>query len=126
VRILIDVNLSRTWKTPFAAAGHDAVHWEDIGPDDAPDEDIMRYADDNDLVILTNDLDFAKMLALSSMKRPSVIQIRSGSLRPSLLQKQVLAAVKQEAAALEMGAIVTVRPQSSKASVLPLRPNPSI
>lgn len=124
MRILIDVNLSRTWKEPLVAAGHDAIHWEDVGAADADDADIMQFADAGEYIILTNDLDFAMMLALSMMRRPSVVQLRSGSLRPGLLRQQVITALRQAEAALTSGALVTVMPRRLRISILPLRSNP--
>jgi predicted nuclease of predicted toxin-antitoxin system len=121
MKILIDVNLSRRWKVPLSAVGHDVLHWEDVGPDDADDSDIMKFADSEERIILTNDLDFATMLAQSNMKKPSVVQLRSGKLRPEQLQVQVITALNQAKDALDSGAVVTVFPSQSKISILPLK-----
>lgn len=121
MKILIDVNLSRTWKVPLQEAGHDVLHWEDVGPDNADDSEIMAFADKELRVILTGDLDFASMLAMSQMTRPSVVQIRSGSLRPTGLLAQVVEAFEKAKEPLEIGAVVTVMPKHSKIAILPLR-----
>ncbi|MDR1286007.1 MAG: DUF5615 family PIN-like protein [Treponema sp.] len=62
--------------------GIEAVHWSCIGPPDAPDTGIMAYAQAHGFVVLTNDLDFGFILAISRGKKPSVIQIRTGALGP--------------------------------------------
>lgn len=121
MKILIDVNLSRTWKLPLSDAGHDVVHWEDVGSDDAADSEILAFADKELRIILTGDLDFASMLAISQMNRPSVVQIRSGSLRPANLIAQVVESLEKAEEALELGAVVTVMPKHSKIAILPLR-----
>ncbi len=121
MKILIDVNLSRTWKLHLIKAGHDVIHWEDVGPDNADDSEIMAFADRELRTILTGDLDFASMLAIAQMNRPSVVQIRSGSLRPAKLIAQVVEALEKAKEALELGAVVTVMPKHSKIAILPLR-----
>lgn len=124
MRILIDVNLSRSWKEPLASAGHDVVHWQDVGAADADDKEIIRHAEQHGFAILTNDLDFAMLLASSGKARPSVIQLRSGSLRPNQLKQHVIAALQQSEVALAAGALLTIMPQRMRISILPLRREP--
>jgi predicted nuclease of predicted toxin-antitoxin system len=35
MKILIDMNLSQEWVSVLKAAGHEAVHWSDIGEQSA-------------------------------------------------------------------------------------------
>jgi predicted nuclease of predicted toxin-antitoxin system len=121
MKLLIDVNLSRAWKDVLRPLGYEVSHWEDIGPDDADDSVILEYAIDNGFVIMTNDHDFALMLAQSGAKAPSVLQLQSGSLRPSQLGAQVCSAIRQSVEALLDGALVTVRPHTARVSILPIR-----
>jgi predicted nuclease of predicted toxin-antitoxin system len=37
LKILLDMNLSPDWVQVLVHAGHDAVHWADVGPANAPD-----------------------------------------------------------------------------------------
>lgn len=126
MKILVDVNLARSWKEILVDAGHEAVHWEEVGSDEADDAEIMRFADQHGYAILTNDLDFAQMLAQSDMKKPSVIQLRSGTLRPDRLKGIVIAALRQAGDALAKGAVVTVMPKGARIRILPLRTNTEI
>ena len=64
------MNLSPRWVGAFIDAGFEAVHWSAVGSTNAPDEDIMLYAMQNELVIFTHDLDFGTLLALSQQARP--------------------------------------------------------
>lgn len=63
MRFLIDMNLAPRWVPALSAAGHLAVHWSDVGPVSAPDSTICEYARDHSFILITNDLDFPRILA---------------------------------------------------------------
>jgi hypothetical protein len=44
MRFLVDMNLSPRWVDFLAAAGHEAVHWMDVGGPNAPDREILEHA----------------------------------------------------------------------------------
>ncbi len=48
----------------------------------APDREIIVHAREEGWVILTQDLDFGTILAVSNGERPSVVQIRSEDVSP--------------------------------------------
>src|SRR4029079_7300403 len=81
--VLIDMNLSPQWCQILRAHGHEARHWSQIGDIRAPDEVIMAWARANGFVVLTSDLDFGDLLALTRMAGPSVAQLRVRSSLPS-------------------------------------------
>ena len=58
MRFVIDMNLGPHWIACLESEGHEAVHWSSVGAGDAPDDDILRWARENDRTILTADLDF--------------------------------------------------------------------
>lgn len=58
------------------AAGHDAVHLEELGQRTLPDLDIFHMARETDRVILTFDLDFTDIAAATRATFPSVIVFR--------------------------------------------------
>jgi len=120
MRFLIDMNLSPIWCDYLRQAGHDAVHWTTIGRPDAPDTDLMRWASDNDHVVITNDLDFGAMLAASGDQRPSVIQLRSDALQPHKIGAQLLRAVDVARPDLEAGALLTIDVAHARLRILPL------
>jgi predicted nuclease of predicted toxin-antitoxin system len=82
MKILVDMNLSPRWTDFLAGNGIESVHWSSIGSPDAPDTTIMSYAQTHGFVVLTSDLDFGFILAISHSNKPSVIQIRTGALGP--------------------------------------------
>lgn len=44
MRLLIDMNLSPRWVGIFRDAGIEAAHWSTLGTANAPDSEIMAYA----------------------------------------------------------------------------------
>jgi len=122
MKILVDMNLSPRWVALMADAGMEAAHWSTIGAHEAPDIEIMAYANRNDYVVLTNDLDFSAILAATHREKPSVVQIRAEDLSPLAIGPQVLSALRQMTLELDEGALLTVEPNRTRLRVLPLRP----
>ena len=115
------MNLAPRWVDLLVLAGFDAIHWTSIGAMDAPDAEIMRHAATNDMVVLTQDLDFGAILAVSLGDKPSVVQIRADDTNPARIGSAVIGALRQAAAELAGGAIVTVEPGRRRLTLLPLR-----
>lgn len=76
MKLLVDMNLSPLWIPLLISAGWEAVHWSSVGKGDAPDREIMSYANQHDYVVITHDMDFSAILAATHGEKPSVIQIR--------------------------------------------------
>ncbi|HEV2606068.1 MAG TPA: DUF5615 family PIN-like protein [Microvirga sp.] len=76
------MNLSTDWVPALRAAGIEAVHWIEVGPQDADDTEIMGWALANDAIVLTRDLDFAAALTMQGRSAPSVIQMQMAQVRP--------------------------------------------
>ena len=56
--------------------GYKAEHAEDAKMSGAKDAEILDYTAKNDMVLITQDLDFSALLALSGNSHPGVITIR--------------------------------------------------
>lgn len=123
MKLVVDMNLSPRWVRLLADAGFAAVHWSSVGAKDALDAEIMAYALVNGCVVLTHDLDFGAILAAGDDEKPSVVQLRADDVDPSVIGRQVIAALRQMNAELQQGALVTVDPVRTRLRVLPLRPS---
>lgn len=119
MRILVDMNLSPKWVDFLASGEVEAVHWSNVGADDAPDQDVMRWAADHDHFVLTADLDFGAILAATQQRRPSVIQLRADNLAVSAIGDAVVSAMRVAANELDDGAVVPVDPLRARVRVLP-------
>jgi len=118
VKIVIDMNLSPEWEKVFAPF-YEAKHWSVIGAPDTPDEQILKWAQDEGYVILTNDLDFGAILAAAHLDSPSVFQIRSLVLDPLLIGSEVLGCFKNFEQDLKNGSLISYEPQKARVRRLP-------
>jgi predicted nuclease of predicted toxin-antitoxin system len=120
MKILIDMNLSPDWVKVFTAANIESVHWSSLGDPAAQDTVLMAYAQTNDYVVFTNDLDFGTLLAIQQVNLPSVIQIRSQDLLPANIGNLVISALQQFGAELITGALVTIDSSRLRVRILPI------
>ena len=90
--IVVDMNLTPEWVAELAKQGWPTVHWSTIGDPHADDSTIMAWALANEHVVLTHDLDFGTMLALTHAAGPSVFQIRGQVVLPEKIGPMVRAA----------------------------------
>ena len=118
---LVDMDLAPRWVEFLVAAGHTAVHWSTVGAANAPDHIIMAHARDHDECLLTHDLDFGTILALTNWDRPSVVQIRAEDTSPETIGPTVLRAVALSMPDIVAGALLTIEPERMRLRVLPLR-----
>lgn len=120
MKLLLDMNLSPTWVSVLNAAGHEAVHWSDVGEAGASDKLILTWAKARKYVVLSHDLDFGAILAATAADAPSVLQLRFADLSPEHATRLVLDVLKTFAPHLHDGALVSVDEARSRVRVLPL------
>jgi predicted nuclease of predicted toxin-antitoxin system len=120
MKFLVDMNLSPAWRDVLIEAGHNAVHWSNVGAPSSSDEEIIAWAAERDCVVVTSDLDFGSILATSTRNKPSVIQLRQGRHDPDSMGLTLLAAVDAAANDLLKGAILTVDPSRHRIRLLSL------
>jgi predicted nuclease of predicted toxin-antitoxin system len=121
MKLLLDMNLSPAWIPVLEAQGWKATHWYSVGPVDAPDALIMRWAKEHGYCVVTNDLDFSAILAATRAEGPSVIQIRGQDLSPETLGPILVDVLRDHESALSLGAILTVDVRNARVRRLPLR-----
>jgi predicted nuclease of predicted toxin-antitoxin system len=108
MKILLDMNLSPSWIGYLSSNRIEAAHWSSLGAVDATDREIMAFADQNEYIVLTQDLDFSAILAATQNSRPSVVQIRADNLALDQIGPSLVAALRQLQAELEKGAILSI------------------
>jgi predicted nuclease of predicted toxin-antitoxin system len=120
VKVLIDMNISPLCAPAIAAAGHEAWHWSRVGPPNATDTELMAWACERDMVVLTHDLDFGDILGAGGAKGPSVIQLRADRLAIDVMSVLVVSALRDYQAELEAGALLTVDAARLRVRLLPI------
>jgi predicted nuclease of predicted toxin-antitoxin system len=121
LKILIDMNLSPRWASYLAARGLDAVHWSNLGLASAPDVEIMNYARESDYVVLTHDLDFGAILAVTRGEKPASSRCARMTSAPEAIGSQIIGAIRQMTLELDRGALLTVDSKRTRIRILPLR-----
>ena len=102
------------------AAGHEAVHWSEVGDLRAPDTALMQWAMANGYAVFTHDLDFGTMLALNGADGPSVLQVRCLNVMPEAIGPLVLSVIRFYEAEIEQGALVVADERRERVRILPL------
>jgi predicted nuclease of predicted toxin-antitoxin system len=81
VKFLVDMPVSPNVAGWLADNGHDAVHASNVGLHKAKDSEILEEARTQERIIVTADLDFPQLLALSRAKDPGIILIQGRQLQ---------------------------------------------
>jgi predicted nuclease of predicted toxin-antitoxin system len=68
MKILIDMNLSPLWVNFFQKNNLYLIHWSKLGRATDLDFTIFEYAQQNNYIVFTNDLDFGAILAATKCK----------------------------------------------------------
>jgi predicted nuclease of predicted toxin-antitoxin system len=120
MKILIDMNLSPDWTAVLEVENIEAVHWSSVGKPNAPDEDIMNYARENDYAVFTHDLDFGTMLALTQATSPSILQVRAQDILPKSIGNIVIKILQKYKEEIEQGALIVFDKAKERVRILPL------
>jgi predicted nuclease of predicted toxin-antitoxin system len=123
MKILIDMNLSPRWMKIFSENNIESTHWSNVGSSGAADSEIMTYAKNNGYAVFTHDLDFGAILAITHNEKPSVIQIRTGDIDPSITAQLVINAIRTASEEIEKGALITIDLNKTRIRILPLTGN---
>jgi len=99
--------------------GHDAIHLRDENLHRLPNGDIFVKADAERRVILTFDLDFGEVVALSAGKRISVILFRLHNTRTPHVMDRLKRVLRESQEALEQGAVIVVEEMRYRTRRLP-------
>lgn len=79
MNVLLDMPVSRSLLSVLEAHGHAGVHAQDMGLARASDLDVLATARHENRVVITADLDFPRLLALSSAEGHGLILFRGGN-----------------------------------------------
>ena len=69
--------------------GHEVTHAAELSMAQSPDEDIVEFAKSNGFAILTEDLDFAAILAVTRAIEPGVMILRVGNWNRGQIERRL-------------------------------------
>ena len=120
MKILLDMNIPLKYADLLENRGIESIRWSTIGSPSAADSEIIAFARDQGYVVLTFDLDFSTILALTHASKPSIAQIRASILQAEQAVDLIVSALHQNEDALERGAILSIDLQSARLRLLPI------
>ena len=120
MKFLVDMPLSPSVAHWLRERGHDAIHAYEVGLGSASDEEIVEPAGREGRVVVTADLDYARLLALARVAHPGLVLLRGGNFRESEMLSMV-ERVLEVVPELELPrSIVVVDRQRVRRRVLPV------
>lgn len=120
MKFLLDENLLPSFRDILRDLGYEAYYAYDVGLAHTPDEDIVSFARRSGHIILTNDLDFSRIMVLSRTEFPSVVTFRLGALNHEFFREIVLLNFSSLADSLGIGSLVTIDDRGIRMRKLPI------
>ena len=106
MRFLADMGVAIGIVNWLRQNGHDTKHLRDEGLHRIPNGEIFTKAISENRIIITFDLDFGEIVALSKREKVSIILIRLHNTRTSHLINRLSTVLEDSAEALREGAVV--------------------
>ncbi len=120
MKFLLDMGLARTTAVFLRDHGYDAVHLRDEGLQCLSDDRIIEKARQENRIILTHDLDFGRIVALSKQKTPSIITFRLDNMQPAYVNHYLSQALTRFHEELENGVLISIHEDIFRARPLPI------
>jgi predicted nuclease of predicted toxin-antitoxin system len=120
MKLLADLHISPRTVTYLKSLHHDVVRVSDIMPVTSSDEQIVSWAREQGRVILTQDLDFTNIIALSGQTTPSLITLRLSSSRIEYVNERLSRILPEIEIPIDTGLLVTVDDESIRKRTLPV------
>lgn len=120
MKLLADMHIAPRTVLHLRQLGHDVKRVDDILPPTAADTLIIATAKETARVILTQDLDFSALIALSGQMTPSLISLRLSSARIEHVNTILSNALPQLESATQAGSMVTIEDHAIRIRPLPI------
>ena len=120
MKVLADMNISLLTVDWLRSQCHDATHVRDHGLQREIDANILCKARTEHSVLLTMDLDFGYLMAVSGEHLPSVILLRLGNETSDRVNQRLASVLSREDLDWAVGLFVTVTDTTLRVRQLPL------
>lgn len=124
MKFLIDMPLSPGLAEWLRREGHDAVHSFELGLARAPDGVILERAGREQRAVVTADLDYPRLLALSQAEGPGLILFRRGNYSEQEAVERLKRALEAIPSEELPSSIVVIERSRIRRRRLPLYPKP--
>ena len=120
MRIIADVHISPSTVHRLNELGHDAVRVNAVMSSRATDQAIAAWARENSRVVLTQDLDFSDIIALSGVSQPSVVTLRLSDSKVDNVNRVLESVLPELESCAPSGFIATVEDGRIRVRRLPI------
>jgi predicted nuclease of predicted toxin-antitoxin system len=120
LEFLTNMNISPLTVEQLRKNGWNIVRVSEVMDRGSKDIDILIYAQQQNKVVITQDLDFSAILALSGYEKPSLINLRLENPRPDLVTSRIIEVVSTMERELEEGVVVTIDETTARYRNLPI------
>ena len=120
LRFLVDMNLSPRIVNDLRQQGWDILRVSQVLPMDAEDSEILKFARQQNRVIITQDLDFSTLLALGGYEKPSLITFRLSVPDPETITRKLLELLPHIEEGLLEGCAVVIDDRRVRVRRLPI------
>ena len=120
MKFLVDMPLSPKTVQFLKNMGQEAVRVSELGMAKSKDKEIFDYAEKNDMIILSADLDFGTILANTHSRKPSVIIFRLRNPSPEHVNSLILSNLTIIEKDILKGAIVIIEDSEIRIRELPI------
>jgi predicted nuclease of predicted toxin-antitoxin system len=120
MNFLVDQPVSPLLAASLRARGHDALHVRERGMSAASDPELVALAIAEHRILITADLDYPRIVALSRNDRPGIILFRAGNVSDTQMLDLLNRVLAEVAESVLPVSIVTVDEYSIRVARLPL------
>lgn len=120
MKFLADMGISPRTVEKLRREGYDAVHLVEEKLEKLEDREILVKATDEGRIVLTVDLDFGYLLAVSGAILLSVILFRLGNESREVIEEYLGDVLSQFSEELDAGAIISVKENGLRLRTLPI------
>ena len=121
MRFLADIGVAPRIVDWLREQGHGASHLSDEGLHRLPDAEIFQKAAREKSILLTFDLDFAEIVALSGSAEVSVVLFRLDNTQTDFVLSRLASVLRESGHLLPTGVIVIVEDSRHRIRRLPIR-----
>ncbi len=121
IRLMADMNISPQTVSVLQQQGWDIIRVPQVLPPNASDEEILNFCRRENRAIVSFDLDFSMLVALSGSDRPSLITLRLSSTNPKIVTQRILEVFPEIEQELQQGSAVTIGNETVRIRRLPVR-----
>ncbi len=120
IKFLVDMNISPLTVEELRKKGWIVERVSEVMDPMSTDLEILKYARRHNQVVVTCDLDFSLLLAVSGYERPSTITLRLKNITPCSITDRLINIIQEIKEELMKGAVVSVDEVSIRYRRLPI------